>query len=179
MKNAALWICSLAAAAGIAAASGDPAFERVWPDSYADMLHEADRSYDHKDYVRAFALNRRTACAGDETSQAILGRMYVLGQGTGRDDIAGYAWIKLAAESGYGRYTSLARKIEHAMTADQRSQANARAESMHRDYGLVATGMSCHGEARHGAYVIDAVICTPASDGVGQLLMRRCTDVAN
>ena len=179
MKNAALWICLLAGAAGTAVAGDNPAFERVWPDSYANMLHQADRSYDHKDYARAFALNLRTACAGDKTSQAILGRMYVLGQGTERDELTGYAWIKLAAESGYGQYTSLARRLEHAMAPEQRTAANARAEGMHRDYGLIATGMSCHAEGLHGAYVIDAVICAPVSDGAGQLLMRRCSGNTN
>jgi hypothetical protein len=36
--------------------------------------------------------------------------------------------------------------------------------------------MSCHGESRHGGYVIDSVICTPRSTGGGEFELRRCVD---
>src|SRR5512147_89376 len=98
MKNHAVWVLALAAFAGVALAADDAVFEQIQPGAYTDMLRDASMAYDRKDYDQAFALNRRTACGGDKTSQAILGRMYVLGQGAQRDDIAGYAWIKLAAE---------------------------------------------------------------------------------
>ena len=101
MKNAALWTSVLALCAGAAFATGDTLFEEVQPGAYSDMLSQATIAYDKHDYDRAFALNRRTACGGDKTSQAIVGRMYVLGQGTPRDEITGYAWIKLAAEFSY------------------------------------------------------------------------------
>ncbi len=176
MKNHAMWLLVLTAFAGVAPAADDAVFEQVQPGAYTDMLRDASTAYDKKEYDQAFALNRRTACGGDKTSQAILGRMYVLGQGTQRDEIAGYAWIKLAAEFSYADYTSLARKLEGAMTPEQRSQANARAESLRKLYGLAATGMSCHAESRRGAYLLDSVVCTPQSAGGGRLELRRCVD---
>jgi TPR repeat protein len=153
-------------------------FEEIQPGAYSDMLSQATIAYDKHDYDRAFALNRRTACGGDKTSQAIVGRMYVLGQGTPRDEITGYAWIKLAAEFSYADYTSLARKLEAAMTPEQRTRATAQADAMRRNYGLAATGMSCHAESRRGAYLLDSVVCTPQSTGGGRLELRRCVDEA-
>src|SRR5512144_1066015 len=98
MKKSALWVFAAAAVAANTWASDPAQFERVQDDAYFNSLREATSAYDAKDYARAFALNQRAACAGDKTSQAILGRMYLLGQGTERNDLTGYAWIKLAAE---------------------------------------------------------------------------------
>ena len=178
MKNHAMWLLVLTAFAGVAPAADDAVFEQVQPGAYADMLRDASTAYDKKEYDQAFALNRRTACGGDKTSQAILGRMYVLGQGTPRDEITGYAWIKLAAEFSYADYTSLARKLEAAMTPEQRARATAQADAMRKNYGLAATGMSCHAESRRGAYLLDSVVCTPQSTGGGRLQLRRCVDDA-
>lgn len=174
MKRYVLWILVLLPFA--AAAADDPVYEHVQPGAYTDMLRDASAAYDKQDYDRAFALNRRAACAGDKTSQAILGRMYVLGQGTPRDELTGYAWIKVAAEFSFAEYTSLARKLEAAMEPDRRAQANAKADALRKDYGLAATGMSCHGESRRGVYLIDSVVCTPPNDGGGTLRLRRCID---
>jgi TPR repeat protein len=103
-----LWALSTCAAH----AMDNAVFERVPADKYEDMLRDGGLAYDHKDYARAFELTRRTACAGDKTSQAIVGRMYLLGQGVTRDDFTGYAWIKLAAEFKFSEFTSLAHKLE-------------------------------------------------------------------
>src|SRR5664279_3382894 len=83
---------------GLAHAVDSAVFERVPEDVYQQMLHDGGMAYEHKDYPQAFKLTQRTACAGDKTSQEMLGRMYVLGQGVARDDLTGYAWLKLAAE---------------------------------------------------------------------------------
>ena len=176
MKNAALWIIGLAAIAANACAGDEAQFERVQYDAWYNSLRDAALAYDRKDYPNAFALYRHAACAGDKTSQAIVGRMYVLGQGTPRDEITGYAWIKLAAEFSYADYTSLARKLEAAMTPEQRTRATAQADAMRKNYGLAATGMSCHAESRRGAYLLDSVVCTPESTGGGRLELRRCVD---
>jgi FOG: TPR repeat, SEL1 subfamily len=170
------WIVVLFSLARVVFATDDSLFEQVQSGAYADMLSQATIAYDKHDYDRAFALNRRTACGGDKTSQAIVGRMYVLGQGTPRDEITGYAWIKLAAEFSYADYTSLARKLEVAMTPEQRTRATAQADAMRKSYGLAATGMSCHAESRRGAYLLDSVVCTPQSTGGGRLELRRCVD---
>jgi TPR repeat protein len=172
----AIVMCALGTATAHAADSA--VFERMPADKYADLLREGGLAYDHKDYARAFELNKRTACAGDKTSQAILARMYLLGQGIARDDYAGYAWIKLAAEIKFGDFTSLSRKIEGALKPAQLAQAQAAAAELRKNYGLAATGMSCRAESRHGAYIIDSVVCTPQSDGGGMVLLRRCVDDA-
>ena len=173
---AAIVVCASGAAA--ARAADNVLFERVPTDKYADMLREGGLAYDHKDYARAFELNKRTACAGDKTSQAILARMYLLGQGVARDDYTGYAWIKLAAEIKFGDFTSLSRKIEGALTPAQLAQAQTTAAELRKNYGLASTGMSCRAESRHGAYIIDSVVCTPQSDGGGMVLLRRCVEDA-
>lgn len=176
MKNAALWIFGLAAVSAGAWALDTEQFERMQSDAYFDSLREATAAYDRKDYDRAFALNHRAACAGDKTSQAIVGRMYLLGQGTPRNDLTGYAWIKLAAEFNFADFTSLARKLEGALSPDMREKGNALADSLRKLYGLAATNMSCHGVSRHGVYLIDSVVCTPGSGGGGELEVRRCAD---
>lgn len=178
MRKYALWIFVLIPCAGAAFAANDALFEQVQPGVYADILRDANTAYDKQDFDRAFALNRRAACGGDKTSQAILGRMYVLGQGTPRDEITGYAWIKLAAEFSYAEYTSLARKLEAAMDPDQRVRANAQADALRKNYGLAATGMSCRAESRRSAYLLDSVVCTPQSTGGGRLELHRCIDEA-
>ena len=166
----------LALGACAAAVAADPAlFDRVQTDVYADMQREATLAYDRKDYGRAFALNHRIACAGDKTSQAIVGRMYLLGQGTARDEINGYAWIRFAADFGFRDFTALAAKLEAALTAGQRAQADARVAVLRADYGPAVTNTSCHGEARHGALLIDSVICMPENSG-SYYLLRRCVD---
>jgi hypothetical protein len=158
--------------------AADDEFDRVLPGAYHDLLRDASAAYDKKDYPRAFELNQRAACAGDKTSQAILGRMYVLGQGTAKDEVTGYAWIRLAADFSFAEFTSLARKLEDAMTSEQRSAGTAKADELRKNYGLAATNMSCHGESRRGVYLIDSVVCTPESTG-GQLHLRRCVNAAH
>jgi len=175
VKNASLWILAGAVFA-FAAHADDAQFERMPSDAYKAMLRDATTIYDRKDYTRAFEMNHRAACAGDKTSQAILGRMYLLGQGTQKDDITGYAWIKLAAEFRFGDFTSLAKKLEDAMTPEQRAKGTAKSDELRKDYGLAATNMSCRGESTHGVYLIDGVGCTPASGGGGTVLVRRCVD---
>jgi hypothetical protein len=161
-----------------AVAPGSVVFDRVQSSVYTEMLHQANLAFDRKDYARAFELNRRAACAGDKTSQAILGQMYLHGQGAPRDDITGYAWIRLAADFGFPNFTSLARKLEAALSPEQRAQGNARADALRASYGPAVTNMSCHAESRHGAIVIDSVVCSPDSAGGGEVLLRRCIDEA-
>ncbi len=166
----------LALGACVMASAADHAlFDRVQAGVYADLQHEATLAYDRKDYVRAFELNRRIACAGDKTSQAILGRMYLLGLGTARDEINGYAWIRFAADFGFRDFTALAGKLEAALSPEQRTLGSARVAALRATYGPAVTNTSCHGEARHGALLIDSVICMPESSA-GYYLLRRCVD---
>ena len=178
MKNVALWIIGLAAVACNAWAGGEAQFEHVQYDAWYNSLRDATLAYDHKDYPQAFVLYRHAACAGDKTSQSILGRMYLLGQAPTRDDLTGYAWIQLSAEFNFAAFTSLARKLEASLTPEIREKGNNRADALRRLYGMGATNMSCHGEASHGGYVIDSVLCTPQSAGGGEFQLRRCVEDA-
>ncbi len=176
MKCPASLAISLLLAAAAAPAAENAEFDRVSAGDYAAMLRDATHAYNRKDYAQAFPQLQRLACAGDKASQYLLGGMYILGQGTAKDDLTGYAWIKLAAEFSFSDYTSLAAKLEQALEPARREQGNAKAEDLRKRYGLIATGMSCHGEPRHGGYVIDTVICTPPSEGVGSVRLRRCLE---
>src|SRR4029079_3425695 len=138
MKKSVLWTTGLLAAAATAGAD-DAAFERVQYNAYYNSLRDAAVAYDHKDYARAFELSRRAACAGDKNSQSIIGRMYLLGQTPARAELAGYAWIKLAAEFNYTGFTALARKLEDSQTPEVRQVANARADALRKLYGMGAT----------------------------------------
>jgi hypothetical protein len=159
-----------------AASAADDPFDHVQPNAYHEMQKQASEAYDREDFSKAFELNRKIACAGDKTSQAILGRMYVLGQGTEKDPITGYAWIRVAADFPFADFTSLARKLEAAMTPDQLAAGTAKADTLRKNYGFGATNMSCHGTSRRGVYLIDSVVCTPENDGSGELMLRRCLD---
>lgn len=151
-------------------------FSRVPSAGYTHELHEGMRAYNRKDYEQAFALLRRAACAGDKTSQAMVSRMYILGHGTHKDDLKGYAWIRTAAEFRFRDFTSLAHRLEQALTPEQRTTGNALANEYRKRYGLVATHMDCQGEARPGAKIVDRVICAPENAGGAVVWVHRCVD---
>jgi len=157
-----------------AVASDRAGFERMPSGTYAQLLGDAGHAYDRKDYNKAFPRIQRAACAGDKTSQVLLGRMYILGQGTEKNDLKGYAWITAAAEYRFPRFTSLAGRLEQALTAEQRSKGNTLADSYKQHYGLVATQMDCQGSARPGAKIVDRVICTPQTAGGLDVWVHRC-----
>ena len=148
-------------------------FDKVAPSTYTDMLRNAALAYGAKSYDKSFSLFQRTACAGDKQSQAALGRMYMLGQGVERDDLTGYAWLKLAAEVLYPKNQSIVRQIEEAMTPEQRSKTDILVADLSSRYGLVASGMSCTPGASKGGHIIDQIICKPQSEGM-RVLLRKC-----
>ena len=152
-------------------------FERVYPTEYRDMLRDAARAYGGKRYDDAFRQFQRAACAGDKQSQSALGRMYLLGQGVERNDLTGYAWLKVAAEVVFPGYQEVARRLEEAMTAEQRRIAGAQAKTLIDEYGIAATGMSCNKSASMGGHISDQIVCTPRQEG-NRLLLKRCVDAA-
>lgn len=151
-------------------------FDRVERSAYADLLRDAASAYAAGQYEDSFVKFRRTACAGDKQSQSALGRMYLLGQGTRRDDLTGYAWLKLAAEVIYPKYQSVVRALEEAMTPDQRKIADERVALFRERYSLGPTGMSCSLSASKGGHIVDRIVCTPRSEG-RRVLLRRCEDL--
>ena len=172
-----LLLCAICVVSPTFAAESDSAsFERIERSAYRDMLRDAASAYGAGRYDESFAMFRRTACAGDKQSQSALGRMYLLGQGVQRDDLTGYAWLKLAAEFIYPKYQSVVRALEESMTPEQRKIAEGRVAVLKERYSLGATGMSCSQSASKGGHIIDQIVCTPRYEG-RRLLLRRCDDV--
>jgi hypothetical protein len=170
LAAAALAAMSLAADA---ADSPKPAFERVFPSVYAELLFDSKTAYQDKRYDEAFPLMRKAACAGDKESQWMLGHMYLLGQGVARDDFTGYAWIKVAAEFNSHEYRSTVETIEKAIDPKQLPAVRAGARTFIDKYGLRATNMSCNRAASQHGHIMDRIICTPKDDGQVSLL-RQC-----
>lgn len=164
---------TIVVAIAITARAASEDFERVLPGDYRDMLLNARNAYDGKRYDEAFHAFQRTACGGDKQSQSALGRMYLLGQGVARDDLTGYAWLKVAAEVRFRGYQAIVQKIEQAMTPAQHRIADPEAARLVGLYGLRATNMSCNLSASQGGHIQDNIVCTPRPDGT-QLLLRRC-----
>ncbi|HEY0229604.1 MAG TPA: hypothetical protein VGC55_00010 [Dokdonella sp.] len=174
MKCFVFFVVALWAADGWARTSSE-SFERVFPQEYTQMLRNAKIAYEHERYDEAFRLFQRTACAGDKESQSALGRMYLLGQGVTRDDLVGYAWLKVAAEILFPGYQKIVHQLEDAMTPQQRSIADVEANQRIALYGIAATNMSCGKTASRRGHIVDQIECTPERDGA-RFLLRRCAD---
>lgn len=157
----------------VAAPASYDEFDRVYPAEFRDTLRDAKLAYGKEDYAKAFRLFERTACAGDKSSQSALGRMYLLGQGTERDDLTGYAWLKLASEVIFPGYQRIVRDLEAAMDARQLALAREGSKQLAELYGISATRISCHKSASRRGFIVDEIICTPHEDG-NQYLLRRC-----
>lgn len=69
----------------------------AWGDAVADAVSATDRG----DYAAAFPVFLRLAEQGIAPFQAIVGVMYVNGQGIPQDEIEAVRWFRLAAEQGY------------------------------------------------------------------------------
>ncbi len=83
------------------------------------------------------------------------------GEGTERDDLTGYAWLKLAAEFIFPKYQSVVRALEESMTPDQRRVADGLVADLGKRYSLGATNMSCNVGASTGGHIMDQIVCTP------------------
>jgi hypothetical protein len=159
--------------AGAAEPAADPGFDRVFPSVYADLLHDSQTAYEAKRYGEALPMMQKLACAGDKESQWMLGHMLLLGQGVARDDLTGYAWIKVAAEFNSHEYHSTVEKIENAIDPKQLPAVQAAAHRFVDEYGIRATNMSCNLAASQHGHIMDRIVCTPKDDGQFELL-RRC-----
>src|SRR4051794_33570273 len=173
-------VAAMIVAGSITARAADapaPAFDRVFPSVYADLLFNSKTAYQGKRYDEAFPLMQKAACAGDKESQWMLGHMYLLGQGVARDDFTGYAWIKVAAEFNSHEYRTAAETIEHAIDPKQLPAVQADARKFVDAYGLRTTHMSCNRAASQHGHIMDRIICTPRYEGQSALL-RQCIDAA-
>jgi hypothetical protein len=166
---------ALAQTALAADAPADPGFDSVFPSVYGDLLFNSKTAYQAKKYDEAFPLMKKAACTGDKESQWMLGHMYLLGQGVARDDLTGYAWIKVASEFNNAEYRGTAEKIEKAIDPKQLPAVKAEAQKFVDDYSIRATHMSCNRAASQHGHIMDRIVCTPRYDG--QLaLLRQCVD---
>jgi TonB family protein len=71
------------------------------PAAQAD-LYAAVQAYRNNEFEKSFELFRELAELGQLEAQENLAVMYVNGEGVKRDNIAGYAWAKIALENGGG-----------------------------------------------------------------------------
>ena len=165
----------LAFVVGSANANDAADFDSMSDVAFGELTVEAARAYGNERYDEAFGKFQRLACAGDKASQAMIGRMYLAGQGVPHNDFEGYAWLKVAAEYNLATYRSAVRKIESVLTPEQLRTTSARADELRSRYGLRATNMSCnqHASATFSSNVKDAVVCTPKREG-SVVLLRQC-----
>ena len=143
--------------------------------AYGEMTVEAARSYGNARYDEAFHKFQRLACAGDKASQAMVGRMYLSGEGVPRNDMEGYLWLKVAAEFNHAPYRTTVQRIESVLKPEQLKAWSAHADALRDRYGLRATNMSCnqHASATFSSNVKDTVFCTPKREG-SVVLLKRC-----
>lgn len=165
-----MWCCTGAA---LAADASD--FETMSRTGFVGLANDANNAFGNKNYEQAFAEFQRLACAGDKPSQAMLGKMYLNGQGTARDDLLGYVWLKVASEFEFPAYRTIVKKIESVLTPEQLKVTAARADELRQRYGLRATNMSCNQSSSlsFGSNLKDAVVCTPQMAGMN-FSVRRC-----
>jgi TPR repeat protein len=62
----------------------------------AGPYESATAAYDQGDYATAVMFYRSLALRGDASAQKMLGTMYTLGQGIGKDPVTGKAWLDKA-----------------------------------------------------------------------------------
>ncbi len=172
------YLALLVLGATSASAVDEPDFDRVFPSVYDDVLFNAKTAYQSKRYEEAFPLMKKAACAGDKESQWMVGHMYLLGQGVQRDDMTGYAWIKVAAEFNSAEYKGTVDKIEKAIDPEQLPFAQAEARKFVDNYGLRSTQMSCNRAASQHGHIMDRIVCTPRYDGQLALLRKCVTDLS-
>ena len=168
----------LAFATHAASAEDEGGFDRVFASVYTDLLFNAKTAYQAKRYDEAFPLMKKGACAGDKESQWVLGHMYLMGQGVARDDLTGYAWLKVAAEFNSAEYRSTVESIEHAIDPKQLPSVQAVGRRYLDTYGLRGTHMSCNRAASQHGHIMDRIICTPRYDGQLALLRKCVTDLS-
>ncbi len=79
--------------------------------SYADQLEDANSAIKNEDYKTAYKLLLPLAEENNPEAQAILGSMYVNGQGVKSDIAKGLSWIMKAAKQGFAGAKTSALKI--------------------------------------------------------------------
>lgn len=167
-----LLLATLNAAAEV---PSEPAFEAVLRRDYYEMLQRSDEALRDEKNPDAFKLQQRLACAGNQPSQAALGGLYLAGRGAAKDDLTGYAWLKLAATSGEPKYKTLSEALENAMTPEQRTLADAKVAKLKSLYAPVPTHMNCSQVKLRGSHRTD-LRCEPEQSTAKRdyVWLKRC-----
>jgi hypothetical protein len=166
-------LASCCAFSPAALAQTEDGFDRDYRSVYEEWLFDSKTAYNAKRYDDAFPLMQKAACAGDKESQWFLGQMYLRGQGVDRDDLRGYAWLKVAAEFQSAEYRNTVRTIEDALDAQHKQEAAALAGKFVDEYGMRATHMSCSLSASRQGHIMDRIACVPRYQGK-MVLLKRC-----
>lgn len=85
-----------------------------------------------QDYQQARELWEESAFKGVETSQFMLGVIYMEGRGVKPDNVEAYAWFKLAYQGGYKLATDTLVELSPVMSAQQRQAGLMRLEELKR-----------------------------------------------
>ena len=173
--RASLAFVGLALLGRLAFAEEPPGFESIDPAAYDAMFVDAVQAHQAGHHVDAFRKFVRLACGGDKQSQETLGAMYLAGEGVKQNTAMAYLWLKVASEFNFPPYRALVKKIEDALTPEQKQQFGQLAEELRAQYGLRATNMSCRAQSSKmfASKINDKVVCTPARSGA-LLLVQRC-----
>ncbi|MGH8173944.1 MAG: hypothetical protein ACREPX_12445 [Rhodanobacteraceae bacterium] len=165
-------IALLCATSATGFAQSNEGFDLEYPSVYQDWRYESTNAYDGKRYDQAFEPMQKAACAGDKESQWMLGQMYLRGQGVDRDDMRGYAWVKVAAEFQSATCRKTASTIEQAIDAAHKEEAAKLSEQLIDEYGIRTTHMSCTLASSRQGHVMDRIACVPRYQGKMVLLKR-------
>lgn len=77
----------------------------------AASYHSAINAYERGDYHTAFRQFNKLSNQNDPYAQYMLGRMYMTGEGVGKDHILAFKWVSLAADKGVAPAKELKRQI--------------------------------------------------------------------
>ena len=150
---------------GVLLAAGEPSedFEYISLTVYDDTIQTAHRAYRAGEFDRAF--NNYWQCArwGEKECQQILGALYLAGQGTEVNIVEGYAWLKLAAESGNRNMKDTLKQAEKALPEAAVEAGDEVYEEYLALYGIEAMGISCK-RRRSGDSAKRVVVCERPRD---------------
>lgn len=158
----------------------EPEFESVPRIDYFDMLLRSEQALRNENSTNAFELQQRLACAGNQASQAVLGGLYLAGRGVAKDDLTGYAWLKLASASGEPKYRKLAGVLEQSMTPEQRALADAKVEALKSLYAPIPTHMTCAQVNPRGSHMKE-LQCEPepTTERRSYVWLKRCASASS
>ena len=118
---------------------GETELTTLTPELIFDF-NQVKKSYDAKEYSKAFKEAKALAVEGDADAQLYLGKMFADGRGTLQVSTAAHMWFNLAATNGNDEAFEERKAITASMTADSLEKAQMLAtkciQSKYQDCGL-------------------------------------------